>query len=168
MAGATVAIYGIFYDLAAAKSSVEKLLAENVAETDVRLHDPQTLGLKDLAHDRDDKSGSSTAVVTSSVAIGGALGLAVGVGALAIPVVGPLVAAAPLLGALAGFGAGGAVGGSIDAVDSADTAEPGIRQFEGQIAEGGILVAVQCHDENAVGVVTEVLRNSGARTISQS
>lgn len=85
MAGTVVAIYGIFYDLALAKSCVEKLLAENVAAADVVLHDPRGLGLKDLAHDRNDRSGSSTAVVTSSVAIGGALGLAMGAGGAGHP-----------------------------------------------------------------------------------
>lgn len=166
MAEATIAVYGIFYDRALAKSSVEQLLAAHFAEDDVIVKDPQLLGTKDISDDRDSKAGSSTAVVTSSVAVGGALGLAVGVGALAIPGIGPLLAAGPLLGALAGMGAGGAVGGTIDAVDSA-TADEGARRYEGHIREGGILVTVQCVDPAAVTLSTEVLQRSGAQAISQ-
>lgn len=163
----SIAVYGIFYDSDLAKSSVEQLRASHFAEDDVSVKDPQILGTKDISHDRDSNAGSSTAVVTSSVAIGGTLGLAVGVGALAIPGVGPLLAAGPFLGALAGMGAGGAVGGAIDAVDSA-TVDPGARRYEGHIQEGGILVTVHCIDEAAVTLATEVLQRSGAQAISQS
>ena len=75
MAGATIAVYGIFYESALAKSSVEQLLAAHFAEADVTVQDPQILGNKDISHDRESTAGGSTAVVTSSVAIGGALGL---------------------------------------------------------------------------------------------
>ena len=167
MAEATIAVYGIFYESALAKSSVEQLLAAHFAEDDVTVKDPQILGTKDIADDRDSKAGSSTAVVTSSVAVGGALGLAVGVGALAIPGIGPLLAAGPFLGALAGMGAGGAVGGAIDAADSASPDE-GARRYEGHIAEGGILVTVQCADAAAVTLATEVLHRSGAQAISHA
>jgi hypothetical protein len=167
MAEATIAVYGIFYESALAKSSVEQLLAAHFAEDDVTVKDPQILGTKDISDDRDSKAGSSTAVVTSSVAVGGALGLAVGVGALAIPGIGPLLVAGPLLGALAGMGAGGAVGGAIDAVDSATTDE-GARRYEGHIREGGILVTVQCVDAPAITLATEVLHRSGAQAISHA
>ena len=168
MAGATIAVYGIFYESALAKSSVEQLLAAHFAEADVTVQDPQSLGSKDISHNRESTAGGSTAVVTSSVAIGGALGLAVGVGALAIPGIGPLLAAGPLLGALAGFGAGGAVGGAIDAVDATSLPNLGARRYEGHIREGGILVAVQCHHPDAVTLASDVLHDSGAQAISQS
>lgn len=168
MSNPPIAVYGIFYDAELTGRSVKKLIAAQIAETDITVHNPQTLGTKDLSHDRDAKAGGSTAVVTSSVAIGGAIGLAVGVGALAIPGVGPLIAAGPLLGALAGFGAGGAVGGAIDAADAASLPDLGVRRYEGHTREGGILVTVQCHNDDAVTLATAILQESGAQAISQS
>lgn len=168
MSGATIAVYGIFYESALAKSSVEQLLAAHFAEDDVILLDPQILGSKDISHDRESTAGGSTAVVTSNVAIGGALGLAVGVGALSIPGIGPFLAAGPLLGALAGMGAGGAVGGAIDAVDATSLPDLGARRYEGHIAEGGILVTVHCHHPDLVPLAIGVLQSSGAQAISQS
>lgn len=168
MSEKTTAVYGIFYDNELVQKSVRHLLAAQFAETEIDVHDPQKLGTKDLAHDRDSRAGSSTAAVTSSVAIGGTLGLAVGAGAMAIPGVGPLLAAGPFLGALAGFAAGGVAGGAMDALDAASLPDLGIRKYEGHIREGGILVTVQCVDAEAVRRAEEVLQQTGAQAISQS
>jgi hypothetical protein len=166
MAGATIAVYGIFYDQELAGRCVGRMRDAGLADADVVLRNPAASGSKDLAHSREDNAGSSTAVVTSSVAVGGTLGLIAGVGAMAIPGIGPILAAGPLLGALAGFGVGGALGGAIDAADATGLPELGARRYEGHIREGGILLSVQCHDTAAVSRATELLQQSGAQAIS--
>ncbi|MFN0103258.1 MAG: DUF3341 domain-containing protein [Bryobacteraceae bacterium] len=158
-------VFGIFYDKAQAERSVDRLLASGIANETISMLAPGDLGLKDLAHDRDERAGSSTAVVTSSVAVGGTLGLLAGIGALAIPGIGPLIAAGPFMGALAGFGAGGTVGGLIDALDAAGLPEPEAKRYEGHIKEGGILLSVHCDTSDAITRAKELLKETGAQAI---
>lgn len=165
--GEVIAVFGVFYDQEQADRSVERLVTSEFSKDDVSILSPDILGSKDISHDRDARAGNSTAVVTSSVAIGGALGLVAGIGALAIPGIGPL-AAAPFLGALAGMGAGGVVGGAIDAVDAAGPPDPAARRYVGQIQEGGILVTVHCRSEDEVARAKELLAQTGARAITSS
>jgi hypothetical protein len=167
-AGKMVAIFGVYYDKAQATASVESITDSGFPADEVSILAPETLGFKDLAHDRHAKAGSSTAVVTSSVAIGGTLGLVAGVGALAIPGIGPLLAAGPLLGALAGMGAGGVVGGAIDAIDAAGPAVHAAKVYEGHIREGGILVSVNCRSADEIARAKELLARTGAQAISSS
>jgi hypothetical protein len=167
-AGTMIAVFGIFYEKQQAGEAVKRLTATEFAMDDVSVLAPDLLGSKDLAHDRDARAGNSTAVVTSSVAFGGTLGLAAGIGVAAIPGVGPALAAAPFLAALAGMGAGGLVGGAIDAIDAAGPPEPEAKRYEGHIPEGGILVTVHCHFPERVARAKELLAQSGARAISSS
>jgi len=166
--GIRVAVFGIFYDKEHADRSVERLTASDFAADDVSILAPNVLGSKDLAHDRDARAGNSTAVVTSSVAVGGTLGLVAGIGALAIPGVGPLLAAGPMLGALAGMGVGGAVGGAIDAVDAVGPPDLAAKRYEGHIEEGGILVTVHCDTHDEIARAKDLLAQTGARAISSS
>jgi hypothetical protein len=162
-----IAVFGIFYDKEQAKRSVERLTDSEFAQEEVSLLDPSELGTKDLAHNSDVRAGSSTAVVTTSVAAGGAVGLVAGVGALAIPGVGPALAAAPFLAALAGMGAGGLIGGAIDAADMAGPPDKHAKRYEGHIREGGILVTVHCL-HGKVDRAKELLSETGAQAISSS
>lgn len=166
-AGSKVAVFGIFYDKERAVSCVERLTASDFSKDEVSILEPNLLGTKDLAHDRHSKAGNSTAVVTSSVAVGGAVGLAAGIGLLAIPGVG-LLAAAPMLGALAGMGVGGAVGGAIDAIDAAGPPDLAAKRYEGHIDEGGILVTVHCYNAAEINRAKDGLAKAGARAISSS
>lgn len=159
-------VFGIFYDKEKAERSVETLIASEFAKDDVSILAPETLGTKDLADDRDARAGSSTSVVTTSVAIGGAVGLVAGVGALAMSGGNPGLAAGPLLGALAGMGFGGAVGGAIDAVDTAGPPDIEAKRYEGKIPEGGILVTVQCRAESQITRAKELLAQTGGEAIS--
>ena len=166
--GTRIAVFGIFYDKEHADRSVERLTASDFTTDDVSILAPSVLGSKDLAHDRDAIAGNSTAVVTSSVAVGGTLGLVAGIGALAIPGIGPLLAAGPLLGALAGMGAGGVVGGTIDAIDAVGPPDLAAKRYEGHIEEGGILVTIHCGTSGQVARAKELLTQTGARAISSS
>jgi hypothetical protein len=166
--GNMVAVLGVHYDKAQADACVEALVASGFSKDAVSILAPDILGSKDLSHDRHSRAGNSTAVVTSSIAIGGTIGLVAGLGALAIPGAGPLAVAGPLLGALAGMGAGGAVGGAIDAIDAAGPPDAAAKIYEGTIPEGGILVTVHCHTADEVSRAKELLTVTGAQAITSS
>jgi hypothetical protein len=164
----TTDVYGVFYDRALADRSFRRLLDAHFEEADVGLKDPGILGTKDLSHDRESPAGGSTAVVIASIAIGGILGLGAGLAVMSIPGIGPSLFAAPFLGALIGFGLGGAVGGAFDAIDATTVDEPGSRRYEHSIPEGGILLSVHCRDTDAVTRAEDLLRQSGAQAISHT
>ena len=101
-------------------------------------------------------------------AIGGTLGLLAGIGALAIPGVGPLIAAGPIMGALAGLGAGGAVGGLVGALVGMGIPEYEAKRYEGHVKDGGILLSVHCDDSEWVGRAKRVLEQTGAHDVSSA
>src|SRR4051794_28339039 len=114
MAGKNTVVYGIYSNRAQAEAGVDALLAAGFRNEDISVLLQDNAGTKDFAHDKDTKApeGTTTGVVTGG-AIGGTLGLLAGIGALAIPGLGPFIAAGPIMGTLAGLGSGGAIGGVI-------------------------------------------------------
>jgi hypothetical protein len=106
--------------------------------------------------------------VTAGGAIGGTLGLLAGIGMLAIPGVGPFIAAGPIMAALAGMGAGGAVGGLIGALVGIGIPEYEAKRFEGKIKEGGVLLSVHCDTSEEIDRAKDVLKHTGAQDISST
>jgi len=100
--------------------------------------------------------------------IGGTLGLLAGIGALAIPGVGPLIAAGPIMATLAGVGAGGAVGGMVGALVGMGIPEYEAKRYEGAVKGGGTLLSVHCDTSEQVDAAKNSLRDTGARDISSS
>jgi hypothetical protein len=98
--------------------------------------------------------------------IGGTLGLLAGIGALAIPGIGPLIAAGPIVGALAGIGAGATAGGIIGALIGMGIPEYEAKRYEGHVRDGGILVSVHCDDSEWVSKAKHILVAFGAVDIS--
>ena len=100
--------------------------------------------------------------------IGGTLGLLAGIGALAIPGVGPLIAAGPIMATLAGAGAGGAVGGMVGALVGLGIPEYEAKRYEGAVKDGGTLLSVHCDTSEQVDAAKNALKSTGARDISSS
>jgi len=100
--------------------------------------------------------------------LGGTLGLLAGIGALAIPGVGPLIAAGPIMAALAGMGVGGAVGGVTGALIGLGIPEYEAKRYEGRIAKGGILLSVHCDTSEEIDRAKEILKRSGGEDISST
>lgn len=109
----------------------------------------------------------AAAGMTAGGIIGGALGLLAGIGALAIPGVGPLIAAGPLLATLSGIGAGGAIGSIIGALAGLGIPEYEAKRYQNLLKEGGILFAVQVDSEQAQRV-KELLIQYGAEDVNIS
>lgn len=169
MAGRNTAAFGIFNSRQSAENCVTALIAEGFRNQDISLlaSDPNTT--KELATEKHTKApeGATTGATTGGV-VGGALGLLAGIGAIAIPGVGPFIAAGPIMGALAGVGAGAAAGGLVGALVGLGMPEYEAKRYEGQVRNGGILVSVHCDDSNWVAKAKDILERNGAKDISSA
>src|ERR1700759_3434825 len=117
MAGKNTAVYGIYATRSGAENGVDALTANGFRSEDISVLMQDNVGTKDFAHEKQTKAPEGT--VTGAVAggaLGGTLGMLVGIGALAIPGLGPFIAAGPIMATLAGIGSGGLVGGVLGAL----------------------------------------------------
>src|SRR5207342_1749946 len=127
------------------EEGVTDLKTSGFRNTDISILYPENTGNKDLAHHKSSKAPEGvTAGVGTGAVLGGALGWLAGVGALAIPGVGPFIAAGPIMAALAGVGVGGAVGGLIGALVGMGIPEYEAKRYEGRVKDGGVLLSVHC------------------------
>lgn len=169
MAGKNTAAFGIYPTRAAAESAVDQLVAAGFSNQDVSVLMSDQRGSRDFAAEKNTKApeGATTGGVLGG-AVGGTLGLLAGIGALAIPGVGPLIAAGPIMGALAGLGAGGVVGGLVGLLVGMGIPEYEAKRYEGRVKDGGILVSVHCDSSDEISRAKEVLKATGAEDISSS
>ena len=166
MAGKNTAAFGIYTTRAAAENAVDALKAAGYRNTDISVLFPENAGTKDFAHEKNTKAPEgATAGAGTGVVVGGALGWLVGIGALAIPGVGPLVAAGPIVAALAGAGAAGATGGLVGGLVGAGIPEVEAKRYAGRIREGGYLVSVHCDDRTWAKRAEEILEATGGRDV---
>jgi hypothetical protein len=169
MAGKNTAAFAIFPTRAAAESAVDRLVAAGFSNQDVSVLMSDNDSSRDFATEKNTKApeGTTTGVGVGGV-IGGTLGLLAGIGALAIPGVGPFIAAGPIMGALAGLGVGGAVGGLVGALVGLGIPEYEAKRYEGRVKDGGILVSVHCDSSDEVSRAKDVLKQSGGEDIASS
>src|SRR4029077_7214281 len=134
MAGKNTAGFGIYPTYRAVETGVDALKAQGFRNTDISVLLPENVGTKDFAHEKGTKApeGVSTGA-TSGARVGGALGWLAGIGALAIPGVGPLIAAGPIIAALTGVGVGGAGGGVTGGIVGLGIPEYEAKRYEGRI-----------------------------------
>ena len=123
----------------------------------------------DFAHEKNTKApeGAVTGAGTGGV-IGGALGWIAGIGALAIPGIGPFIAAGPIMAGLAGLGVGGAVGGVTGALIGMGIPEFEAKRYEGRLQKGGILLSVHCDTSEEIKRAKEVLKATSAEDVSST
>lgn len=163
------AVFGIYAARDHAERGVDRLLAAGFTHDDISVLLPDVQGSKDFAHHKDTKAPEgTTAGVTTGGVIGGTLGLLAGIGALAIPGVGPLIAAGPIMGALAGLGVGGAVGGLIGALVGMGIPEYEAKRYEGRIKAGGVLLSVHCDTSDEISRAKDILKQTSAEDISSA
>ena len=169
MAGKNTAVFGIYRTRESAESAVDELRAAGFRNTDISALFPENVGTKDFAHRKDTKAPEGTAAGAGSGAvIGGALGWLAGIGALAIPGVGPLIAAGPIVAALAGVGVGGAIGGISGALVGMGIPEYEAKRYEGRVKEGGILLSVHSDNSDWTKKAKNILERTGADDVSST
>jgi hypothetical protein len=161
------AVFGIAKTESQAITIADQLKAAGFSESDVSVLFPDKQGTKDFAHEQNTKApeGAATGAAGGAV-IGGALGWIVGIGALAIPGLGPFIAAGPIMAALAGAAGGGAVGGLTGALIGMGIPELEAKQYEGKIKDGNILMSVNTEDSKERERAKEIFTNNGAEDIS--
>lgn len=167
MANKNVAVFGIYPSPLSAERAVDDLVAAGYSNADVSVLMTDAETTKDFAHEKNTKAPEGTAIgVTTGGVVGGTLGLLAGIGALAIPGVGPLIAAGPIMGALAGLGVGGAVGGIVGALAGMGVPEYEAKRYEGRVKNGGVLLSVHCETSDEIHRAKEILKTTGAEDIS--
>jgi hypothetical protein len=162
-------VLGIYNTRESVERAVDTFLKNGFTTSDVSILLPENLGGKPIATHKDTKAPEgATAGGASGAVVGGTLGLLAGIGALAIPGLGPFIAAGPIMAALAGIGVGGAVGGFAGALIGMGIPEYEAKRYEGRIQKGGILLSVHCDTSDQIKRGKEILKNTGAEDISSS
>lgn len=161
------AVFGIYPNVTQAERAVDTLVTEHFSESDISVLLPDNESSREFAHEKHTKApeGTTTGAVAGGT-LGGALGLLAGIGALAIPGVGPLIAAGPIMGALAGVGVGGAVGGLVGALVGMGIPEYEAKRYEGRVKQGGVLLSVHCDTSDEITRAKKILKATGADDIA--
>jgi hypothetical protein len=137
--------------------------------SDISVLLPENLGSQQIGTEKATKAPEGAATGASSGAVlGGTLGLLAGIGALAIPGVGPLIAAGPIMAALAGMGVGGTIGGITGALVGLGIPEYEAKRYEGRVQKGGILLSIHCDTSDEITRAKEILKSTGAEDISST
>jgi hypothetical protein len=169
MAGKNTAVFGIYASREMTENAVDRLIAAGFRNEDISVLLQDNVGTKDFAHEKHTKApeGTATGAVAGGL-IGGTIGLLAGIGVLAVPGLGPLIAAGPVIAALTGVGSGGVVGGIVGALVGMGIPEYEAKRYEGRIKEGGILLSVHCDNADWIPKAKEVLRHTGAEDIASA
>src|SRR5271165_47945 len=163
------AVFGIYPSYANVESGVDGLKAAGFSNRDISVLLPESAGSRDFAHEKGTKAPEgATAGAGTGVVLGGAMGWLLGVGALAIPGLGPFIAAGPIMAALAGAGVGGAVGGIAGALIGMGIPEYEAKRYEGRVKDGGILISVHCDSAEWTKRAKDILGGTGAQDISST
>lgn len=169
MAGSNTAVFGIYTSRAAAERGADALILAGFRQADISVLMADVQSTREFAHEKNTKApeGATTGAVAGG-AIGGTLGLLAGIGALAIPGVGPLIAAGPIMAVLAGAGVGGAVGTLVGALIGMGIPEYEAKRYEGRIKSGGILLSVHCDNSDWVDKAKHILEATAAEDIASA
>ena len=169
MSNKNIAVFGIYKTPGTAEAAVDHLLAKGFSNSAISVLLPDNDSTRAFAHEKNTKVPEGTATgVTAGGVIGGTLGLLAGIGALAIPGVGPLIAAGPIVASLAGLGVGGAVGGIVGALVGLGIPEYEAKRYEGAVKDGGTLLSVHCETSEQVDTAKTSLKETGAQDIASA
>jgi hypothetical protein len=169
MAGKNTAVFGIYPSVDYAERAVDALTGAGFPSTSISVLLPDTRSSREFAHEKETKAPEGTAVgATTGGVIGGTLGVLAGIGTLAIPGLGPFIAAGPIMAGLAGLGVGGTVGGLVGALVGMGIPEYEAKRYEGRVKNGGTLLSVHCDTSDQVKRAKDILKSSGAEDIASS
>jgi hypothetical protein len=162
-------VLGIYANREGVERGTDVLVHAGFLPASISILLPETLGGNSLATEKSTKAPEGVAAgATSGAVLGGALGLLVGIGALAIPGLGPFIAAGPIMATLAGMGVGGTLGGLTGALVGLGIPEYEAKTYERRLQKGGILISVHCDSSDEITRAKELLRGTGAEDISST
>ena len=161
------AVFGIFNDRFTLERAVDRLKVDGFRNSDISVLMQNAGETKDFAHEKATKAPEgATTGATTGILGGGILGWLAGAGALAIPGIGPFVAAGPIMGALAGAGIGGTVGGVTGALIGMGLPEYEAKRYESSVKSGGMLLSVHVDDMEWREKAKDILTDFGARDVA--
>jgi len=162
-------VLGIYSNRDTVGRAADTLVRSGFAASNISVLLPENLGPQSIGTEKASKAPEGAATgATSGAVLGGGLGLLVGIGALAIPGLGPFIAAGPIVSALAGMGVGGAVGGLTGALVGMGIPEYEAKRYEGLLQKGGILLSVHCDTSDEIKHARELLKRTGAADIAST
>jgi hypothetical protein len=146
---------------------VEEARNAGFSGDDISVLFPDRAGSRDFAHEQNTKApeGATAGAVTGGV-LGAAAGYLVGIGALAIPGLGPFVAAGPIMAALGGAAVGTAAGGLTGMLVGYGMPEYEAKRYEGKVKAGNILISIHTEDGEEVTLAKDIFKRNGAEDIS--
>jgi hypothetical protein len=163
------AVFGLAKTEAQASRIVEDLRVAGFSANDVSVLLPDKSGTRDFAHEHHTKAPEGAAAGGAVVGVlGGALGWLAGIGSLAIPGLGPFIAAGPIMAALGGAAAGGAIGGIAGALIGLGIPEYEAKRYEGKVKEGNILISVHTTKSDERSRAKEIFDRNKAEDISST
>jgi hypothetical protein len=163
------AVFGIASSEMEASRLANGLRSEGFSEGDISVLFPDKTGPRDVGHEKNSKAPEGAAAGASAGGLlGGGLGWLVGIGSLAIPGLGPFIAAGPILAALGGAAVGAAVGGLTGTLVGLGIPEIEAKHYEAKIRDGNILVSVHTEDADERKRAKAVFERNGAHDISST
>jgi len=162
-------VFGIYQSRSSVERAIDQFKTAGFRTADLSVLIPQGSLSDDFAHVKQTKApeGATTGAGTGLV-LGGTLGWLVGAGALAITGLAPLIAAGPIVAALAGAGVGGAVGTLTGGLIGLGIPEYEAKRYETYVKDGGILLSVHADDSDWVKKAEELMEQTGAKDVSSS
>ena len=162
-------VFGIYTTRVGVEAAVDALKAAGFQNDDISVLMSEKVSTKEFATEKHTKAPEGAAEgAGAGIIIGGALGWLAGIGALAIPGVGPFIAAGPIMATLAGAGAGATIGGIAGALIGMGVPEYEAKRYEGLVNKGGILLSVHSDSSGETKRAKEILERTGAEHISST
>ncbi|HXI58784.1 MAG TPA: DUF3341 domain-containing protein [Polyangia bacterium] len=169
MAGKNTAVFGICRSTSQLEEVADALKMAGYRNDDISVLFPDKEGTRDFSHEKNTKAPEGAAAgAGTGVVLGGTLGWLAGIGALAIPGLGPFIAAGPIMAALAGAGVGGTVGGLTGALIGMGIPEYEAKRYEGMVKSGGILLSVHSDNSEWTKKAKEILERAKVSDISST
>ncbi|HLP84474.1 MAG TPA: hypothetical protein VK157_08995 [Phycisphaerales bacterium] len=163
------AVFCLAANHAAANTIVTQLKQANFSDNDISVLFPDKSSTRDFAHEKNTKApeGATVGASTGGV-IGGTLGLLAGIGLLAIPGLGPFIAAGPIMASLSGIAVGAAVGGIAGALVGMGIPELEAKRYEGKVKDGNILISVHTDNSDEIKRAKKIFEDNGATDIAST
>lgn len=163
----STAVFCIAATQTIASDIVTRLKSASFSDNDISVLFPDKASTRDFAHEKNTKApeGATLGAGAGGV-VGGTLGLLAGIGLLAIPGVGPFIAAGPIMASLSGMAVGAAVGGIAGALIGMGIPEIEAKRYEGKVKDGNILISVHAENSEEVSSAKTIFEIAGATDIT--
>lgn len=163
------AVFCIAKSIDQAEIIVDQLKIAGFSNSDISVLLPDKSSTKDFAHEKNTKLPEGAAIGgVAGISVGAVLGWLAGIGSLAIPGVGPFIAAGPIMGALSGAAVGAATGGLTGALVGLGIPEYEAKRYEGKIVGGSALISVHTENSEILAQVKKIFELCHAEDIAST